>query len=387
MNEYFNAPTTPVDFTVARGSAIKAIFAGIAAAFDKLPGRNALLQGRVNFAVAGGTANALTAAFAVAPEEYVEGASFRLKLSQTNTGAATLNVNGLGAAAIVDAAGVALVGGELVTSNVQDFTYIDGAFRLPATGPRGPQGQQGVQGASGGLTLLNGAGAPGAGTGSNGDFYIQVIAGVPTNIFGPKAAGAWPAGVSMIGANGLNGANGANGTNGNTILNGAGAPGGGTGVNGDFYIDTSTAPWTIYGPKAAGAWAAGTPLGDITDVAFTGTNTVNALEIGFRDLPISRNVSANFTLAAADRGKAITYDDTGDICTVPLNSSVAIGVGAMTTVVNNGTGPLAIAREGAVVMKLAGTGANANRSLAVGGVAWFWKIATNTWFCGGPGLT
>jgi hypothetical protein len=69
------------------------------------------------------------------------------------------------------------------------------------------------------------------------------------------------------------------------------------------------------------------------------TRWSTALEIGFRDLPISRTiVSANFTLAAADRGQAIIYDDTGDICTVPLNASVAIGVGAFITIVNNGTG-------------------------------------------------
>jgi hypothetical protein len=52
--------------------------------------------------------------------------------------------------------------------------------------------------------------------------------------------------------------NGTNGTNGNTVLNGSGAPAGGTGVNGDFYIDT--AAWDIYGPKAAGAWPSGVSL-------------------------------------------------------------------------------------------------------------------------------
>jgi hypothetical protein len=38
--------------------------------------------------------------------------------------------------------------------------------------------------------ILNGAGAPASGTGSNGQFYIDTQAGL---LYGPKTAGAWPA--------------------------------------------------------------------------------------------------------------------------------------------------------------------------------------------------
>jgi hypothetical protein len=48
------------------------------------------------------------------------------------------------------------------------------------------------------------------------------------------------------------------GSDGRTILNGSGVPGAGLGNNGDFYIDTAS--WDIYGPKTAGAWGAGTSL-------------------------------------------------------------------------------------------------------------------------------
>jgi len=48
------------------------------------------------------------------------------------------------------------------------------------------------------------------------------------------------------------------GADGNTILNGIGAPSSGLGVDDDFYIDRSV--WDIYGPKTAGAWGAGTSL-------------------------------------------------------------------------------------------------------------------------------
>ena len=92
-------------------------------------------------------------------------------------------------------------------------------------------------------------------------------------LYGPKAAGAWPAGTSLIGPAGATGAAGAQGvqgvqgnvgatgaagTNGNTILYGAVAPAAGTGIDGNFYINTASN--TLYGPKAAGAWPAGTSL-------------------------------------------------------------------------------------------------------------------------------
>lgn len=48
------------------------------------------------------------------------------------------------------------------------------------------------------------------------------------------------------------------GTAGKTILNGNGAPSNGLGADGDFYIATNTA--FIYGPKASGAWPAGSSI-------------------------------------------------------------------------------------------------------------------------------
>lgn len=103
-----------------------------------------------------------------------------------------------------------------------------------------------------GRTVLNGSGAPGSGVGANGDFYIDTTADA---IYGPKTGGAWGSGVSLIGPAGTNGTNG---TDGKTVLNGSGAPGSGVGANGDFYIDTAAS--NIYGPKAGGAWGSGTSL-------------------------------------------------------------------------------------------------------------------------------
>lgn len=69
-------------------------------------------------------------------------------------------------------------------------------------GPAGKNGANGKNGKNGtdGNTLLNGAGVPGAGLGSNGDFYLDTSS---DTLYGPKAAGAWPTpGTSLKGGAG-----------------------------------------------------------------------------------------------------------------------------------------------------------------------------------------
>ena len=113
-------------------------------------------------------------------------------------------------------------------------------------------------GGGGGFSILNGASDPTAGVGADGDFFINTSA---WTIFGPKAAGAWPAGVSLVGPQGEEGAQGdpgSDGVDGATILAGSGAPSSGAGSDGDVYIDTAAR--ALYGPKSAGAWGAGVSL-------------------------------------------------------------------------------------------------------------------------------
>lgn len=64
-----------------------------------------------------------------------------------------------------------------------------------------------------GASFFAGTTAPAAGKGQNGDFYLNTATSM---IYGPKAAGAWPAGVSLVGATGPAGAAGAAGATGAT---------------------------------------------------------------------------------------------------------------------------------------------------------------------------
>ena len=76
---------------------------------------------------------------------------------------------------------------------------------------------------------MNGATAPNNNQGVNGDFFINTAT---NTIYGPKANGAWPAGVSLVGSQGPTGATGATGPQGPTGVAGPQGPAGATGLTG-----------------------------------------------------------------------------------------------------------------------------------------------------------
>lgn len=84
-------------------------------------------SGKWNYAVAGGSANAITASVTPAPSALVAGLALRLRTSAANTGATTLNLNGLGAKPVVyNETGAALLGKDWSNGSVIDLVY-DGA--------------------------------------------------------------------------------------------------------------------------------------------------------------------------------------------------------------------------------------------------------------------
>lgn len=128
---------------------------------------------------------------------------------------------------------------------------VDGEINLKVVAPVGPGGPQGSRGAS----VLYGFGPPLSSVGENGDFYID------TDVFalhGLKANGTWPSGVSLVGPQGSPGSTGEPGSDGRTVLNGTEPPDSSMGSNGDFYIDTFS--YDLYGPKASGLWPSGVSL-------------------------------------------------------------------------------------------------------------------------------
>jgi len=134
-----------------------------------------------------------------------------------------------------------------------------------AQGPAGPQGLQGLQGVQGpagpqgvagadGKTVLNGTSDPLASLGANGDFFINTAT---NKIFGPKAAGSWGAGTSLVGPTGATGAQGLQG------VAGPQGPAGPQGLQGPAGADGAQGPIGPQGP-AGSTLPNGTVAGNTT---------------------------------------------------------------------------------------------------------------------------
>lgn len=117
-----------------------------------------LQSGAWNYATAGGTANAMTVTLAPVPASYaaIIGAPIRILVAATNTGAATLNVNGLGAKAIKIDGATALRAGDIVSGSVLEVIYDGTAFQLMPTNGSVKNTATAVGGAT--TTLTTGSG-------------------------------------------------------------------------------------------------------------------------------------------------------------------------------------------------------------------------------------
>ncbi|MGQ8630901.1 hypothetical protein ACUTJJ_05365 [Agrobacterium sp. DKPNP3] len=88
-------------------------------------------RNRINaFYTATGSAAALVLTLQVAPDGLNKGDRYAFFSSQTNTGAMTLNINGLGAKAILQQDGAALKAGQIVANTATTVIYDGTAFRL-----------------------------------------------------------------------------------------------------------------------------------------------------------------------------------------------------------------------------------------------------------------
>lgn len=87
-------------------------------------------SGKWTYISASGTANALTASLTPVPSSIAAGMTIRLKIANTNTGPATLNVNGLGAVAIINNAGSPLAYGDLPANSLMQLFYTGDVWML-----------------------------------------------------------------------------------------------------------------------------------------------------------------------------------------------------------------------------------------------------------------
>jgi hypothetical protein len=208
-------------------------------------------------------------------------------------------------------------------------------------GPAGPAGPDGIQGPAGpaGKSVLNGTGAPTT-EGVDGDFYIDTAA---STIYGPKTAGAWGSGTSLIGPAGPAGADGAQGPVGATGAPGAPGATGATGAQGPQGAvgpqgnTGATGPVGAQGPVGATGpqGPAGSAITATPTVVVTGAN--NPYNVTASDYTVFCNVSSNdrtvnLPSASGNAGRIYVVRRVGsgnDSCSVT-------GVAGGTVILDNG---------------------------------------------------
>ena len=173
------------------------------------------------------------------------------------------------------------------------------------TGPTGPAGATGAAGANGttgadGKTVRNGTSNPVSGTGMDGDFYINTAT---NTLFGPKANGAWPSGVALVGPTGATGPQGIQGPTGATGAAGPAPSGTGlvTVTNGSLQT-----PGALTGDVTTSAGGLTTTIGagKVTNSMLAGSIDLTSKVTGA--LPVANGGTGAATLTGYIKGTGTT---------------------------------------------------------------------------------
>jgi hypothetical protein len=297
-----------------------------------------------------------------------------------------------------------------------------------ATGPTGPTGAASTVTGPTGITGPTGSSAGNAGTvnvsttGTNANFYPTWVSTTGTNI--PLYAGTGlsynPSNVTLsISGNAIVQNSGSfgniritNTTTSTSTTSGALVTAGGAGIAGNAYVGSdvvssgnvhanggmfrttasnayivNSTPTTVY---IAGGATNAVVMGNSTGLVQLNGNvqgSTNGFAIGYRDIP-QVSFTGNTTITASDAGKHYySTQSSSFILTVANSATVGFTVGAAINVINGGTGTITIAPAGGVTMYFAGNSTPSTRTLSSYGMATLQKVATDTWFVVGVGIT
>jgi len=298
-----------------------------------------------------------------------------------------------------------------------------------ATGATGPQGDVGATGATGSVGIDGATGATGiagvdGSTGATGPAGIDGATGA-TGIGATGATGIFGGALTQnLNGNGFNitnvatfSANTLQGTSPNVTL-----------TAGSYsYVFDNTGNITLAGNTFAVYYANGSqssaPLVDIlntnglsttfyptfvenrtdgqivradVDLSYrTDTNTLtvgnitgntNGFTLGYLNIP--QLSASNTTLALSDAGKHYYSTTAGNITlTIPLNSSIAFPTGSAISIVVQAAGNVLVNASAGVTLYMAGNSTSGNRVVSTYGMATLMKVATDTWFINGTGVS
>ncbi len=121
-NSYFVHTARLTPGTTARADNVNGIFDAVEQGFDLLPSVTGMRYALSNFADATGTDNYVIT-FDPVLDAYIDGMEVAMRVANTNTGAATVNINGLGARTIYRSDGSTLGIGDILADSVTVMRY------------------------------------------------------------------------------------------------------------------------------------------------------------------------------------------------------------------------------------------------------------------------
>lgn len=134
--------------------------------------------------------------------------------------------------------------------------------------------------------------------------------------------------------------------------------------------------------------SAGATLSGTVDYRLTATpTTINSDSIGYRGAPVNTQ-DATYTLVLIDAGKTVLHTSaSAHTWTIPPNSSIAYPIGTVIVLANIGSGVLAIARGSGVALRISGTSTDQDVDIAQHGIASIIKLAADSWYISGSGVS
>jgi hypothetical protein len=119
----FIAPSDVTALALARSANVNDLSSAVSTAFALLPDETRLKIGTVTYGTCSGSSNAYEVDLDSAPSGYTDGLSVTFKANHANDGAATLDVNSLGAKSLKLHGGGTLSSGDIVTGKFYTFRY------------------------------------------------------------------------------------------------------------------------------------------------------------------------------------------------------------------------------------------------------------------------
>jgi len=124
MSEYFDSTSNRVVAgSLAKSNQVNDLRDEVGGGFNKLPASAEIKEGRANFGVESGTGNNFVVTMPYSITTYVAGSEISFNPTHANTGAANVDVDGIGSIAIKRPDGTALVAGDIVVGQIVKLTY------------------------------------------------------------------------------------------------------------------------------------------------------------------------------------------------------------------------------------------------------------------------